>query len=710
MQAFDRAMVVAVTGVVAVGTVTLALAVAGLARPVAVAAGAAVVWAGLLGAWRHGPRRSTGSPGAPDSHPEPAPGAPGNPRLLVVLAGLVLVAVSGLHNLANRGEYVITDRDPGIYVAGGGWIAEHGDLEVQATTREGSPVPDLLDPETGVDGVVAWAAGQSDVGEGSGDLQIQGAHLFHALLAVGEWVGGAEGASAVPAVVGALALAAFFWLALRLLPDWLALVAAVALAVDFAWIYTVRSVLSEPTLLLVSFAAAVLLLDATAGHRERPLRLVVAGFVAASALTARVDAGVVLLAFPVLVALLVRRDGPGARAGRALGWWGAGAALPLVLAAVDLRLRSPRYLADLGSEVRLVVAGLVASTVAAVLVAVSDGPRWRQALARAAAPVRSREVVLAATAAALVVALAGFAWFVRPHLGPDRLDRGGEGWRVMESIQVHEGLTPDGTRTYAERSLDRIRWYTGPVAVAAGAAGLAVLAWRWVRGRLSATEWVTVGLVVPCLLLYVYAPSIYSDHPWMIRRYVPTAIPGLLLFSGVAAAALARWRRLPAPAATLGAVALAIGLVAYPLRMSLPLRSVTWQDGGRDGVARLCAEVGPSDVALLAADGSTALTLLPAVRSFCDVDAVGLDPSFDAERGAPVVAEVAERVGAEGASVVVVGPTREVVETLAPGAVDLRPVTILQTSAVGTTIGRPPSAVGDHAVTVWVGTVGPPVA
>src|SRR5690606_16834243 len=98
-------------------------------------------------------------------------------------------------------------------------------------------------------------------------------------------------------------------------------------------------------------------------------KLAVAGFVAATALTARVDAGVVVLAFPVLVALLVRRRGPGAEPLRALAWWGAGFVLPLVVAVADLGLRSPKYLADLGSEVTLVAAGLAASALAAVAVA-----------------------------------------------------------------------------------------------------------------------------------------------------------------------------------------------------------------------------------------------------------------------------------------------------------------------------------------------------
>lgn len=696
---FDRAMVAAVTGFTAVGISTLALAVVGVARPLVVAPVSVVLWGALLVGWAGRGRRSMPHEVAHEVRVV-APSKGRTARTAVVLAGVAVVVASGAHNLRNQGEYVVTDRDPGIYVTGGKWIADHGDLVVEGG-GEG------LDH---VEGVVSWAAGQSETDGDPDRLQVQGAHLFHSVLAVGEWVGGPTGFAAVPAVVGALALAAFFWLAIRLLPDWVGLLATVALAVDFAWIYTVRSFLSEPTLLLLSFAAAVLLLDAVDDWPRRPARLVVAGFVTAASLTARVDAGVVVLAFPVLVALLVRRRGAGSQPLRALAWFVAGCAAPLALAAVDLGLRSPRYLSDLGSEVTLVAAGLGTSGLVAVLVAASGSGRLRavaDGLSERLAPMRPR---LALAAVVAVVLVGAFAWFIRPYLGPDRLDRGGAGWRVMESIQVHEGLDPDGTRTYAERSLDRINWYTGPVAVAAGIAGLAVLAWRLVGSRLRDVEWVVVGLVVPCLVLYVYAPSIYSDHPWMIRRYVPTAIPGLLVFSGVVVTALVRWERPPRALRTVAAAAIAVGLVAFPAEVTWPLRSASWQAGGREGIERLCETFDPDDLAVLAADASTALTLLPAVRSFCDVEAVGLAPEIDAAAGAPVIDEVREVVAPEGREVEVVAPTREVLETLAPGAVDLRTVRILQTSAVGTTIGRAPEAVGDHTLTVWIGTLEPPVA
>lgn len=675
MTVFDRVMVVLVTGFVAAGTGTLALAVVGMARPLFAAPVIVAIWGLLLQAWGRAlsPARSH--------------------RTWLLLLGVAVVLASTAHNARHHGEYVVTDRDSGIYVVGGRWIAENGTLWVDSGVGD-----DLLD----LDGVVVSGGGQTET-DVEGRLQIQGAHLFHSLLAVGEWLGGPTGAAVAPALIGGLALAALFWLALKVVPDWAAVVVVTALAVDFAWLYTVRAALSEPTLLLVSAGAAALLIDALEGWPAQPRRLAVAGFVAATALTARVDAGAVLLAFPLLVAWVVRRRGPGSRPLAALGWWGAGALVPLALAVVDLSLRSPRYVHDLRSELVRVVAAVLAAVVVALLVALVkvDTERLRPWAPR-----------LANGAAVAVVALAAFAWFVRPELGADRNHRGGQGWRLMEAIQVHEGLEPDGRRTYAERALDRISWYAGPMTIAAGAAGLAVLAWRLVGRRISAAELVVAGLVTPYLLMYLYLPSVDADHPWFIRRYVPTAIPGLLVFAMVAAATLVAWKRIPRPLGRIGAAVVAIGCIAWPLAATWPLRAVSWQAGGRDGVARLCDDFAPGSVAVLAAEQRVGITLLPAVRSYCAVEAVAVAPSLDDGTGRSVVDDVVSTVGARGSGSVVevVAPSAEVLGEIAPAATDVREVVVLDTTQVGTTIGHMPEHIGGRRVTVWVGTIAPPVA
>lgn len=702
MQALDHTMVALATLFVAAGISTLALAVLGLARPQAVLALATVLWGLLAWAWHKPSRTSAATPSVPDRVP----------RALAVVAGVAVVVGSGLYNFAHHGDYVITDRDSGIYVVGGQWIAQHGSLEVDSGVRE------LLE----IDDLVVSGGGQTTT-EQVGTLQIQGAHFFHSVMAVGQWVGGDVGFAAVPAVVGSLALAVLLWLSLAVMVDWLAVAVVAALAMNLAWLYTVRANLSEPTLLLVSFAGAALLVRAVDDWPERPGRMFVAGFVAACALTSRIDAGVVLVAFPALVALLVRRHGPGSQPLRALRWWSAGAAAPVLVAVVDLSVRSPRYLHDLRNEVAGVVVMLLVGVVVAVAVAVSSSEKWRTrtaSLARWFAPRCGR---LATAMAVFVVALFVFAWFVRPELGPDRSHRGGVGWRYNEVIQRNEGLEPDGKRTYAERSLDRINWYTGPVAIAAGAGGLALLAHRLVRGRITPAELITAGLVTPYLLLYLAVPSVDADHPWMIRRFVPTAIPGLLMFAGVLAAALvaqAREReprdgssrdRVTRAACGVGALVIAVGCVVWPLDASWSVRAVSWQQGGRDGLEDLCREIEPSAVTVLAAQRSTAHTLGPAIRSFCDQPAVGLDAQASQAEAAVALRSVVDATNASepDAVVTVVAPNVEVMSELAPTATALREVVILQTSSLGTTIGQVPSFIGDHHLSVWVAEVRPPL-
>ena len=172
------------------------------------------------------------------------------------------------------------------------------------------------------------------------------------------------------------------------------------------------------------------------------------------------------------------------------------------------------------------------------------------------------------------------------------------------------------------------------------------------------------------------------------------------------------WRRLPRPIGHAGALAIAVGCIARPLQASWPLRAVSWQAGGRDGVERLCDEIGPGSVAVLAADDRIGITLLPAVRSFCSVEAVAVAPRLVGDAGAPVVDGVVEAVaGRNGSGQVEVVASSPQSAALAPSwPANVREVVVLDTTQVGTTIGQMPSHVGGRRLTVWIGTITPPVA
>ena len=175
----------------------------------------------------------------------------------------------------------------------------------------------------------------------------------------------------------------------------------------------------------------------------------------------------------------------------------------------------------------------------------------------------------------------------------------------------------------------------------------------------------------------------------------------------MAAATLVDWKRIARPLGHIGAAAIVVGCVAWPLESSWSLRAISWQAGGRDGVERLCADFAPGSVAVLTADDRIGLTILPAIRSYCSVEAVAVDPRLVAADGAPVVAGVVDAVAARGRGglVEVVAPSTEVLAVVAPDATDLREVVVLDTTQLGTTIGQIPSHIGPRRLTVWIGTV-----
>ena len=184
---FARILVVVLAVVLGFGAVGLVLAMLGWCRPVVVFPLGALAAAALarLG-WHTGP--GDRSPAA---------------RTWTVLAVLVIAATTAV-NAANAGEHVVVNRDPGVYLVTGRWVAEHGSLVVAAA--EG--------PFATADDLVFQSPGTYD--EGGGHLQFQFSHLVPVLLAEAHWVGGDGLARQVPVVLGAAALLASYALAARL--------------------------------------------------------------------------------------------------------------------------------------------------------------------------------------------------------------------------------------------------------------------------------------------------------------------------------------------------------------------------------------------------------------------------------------------------------------------------------------------------------------
>ena len=596
--------------VVAFGLVGLPLALLGELRPRPTAAGALLVFLGLHLLWW--------SRGRADRAASAGPG-----RVGTGLAGLaVLVALgSGVVNGSQHYEHLIVDGDPAVYAVTGALLARTGELTVPTRGEE------LFG---GNETVEFAGSGYFDT-RGEPTVYPQFFHLLPVLLAVGSWLGGTSLLLLVNPVLGAFSLLAFYAFAARVVrPAW-ALLAMAALAVLLPQLHFSRDAFSEIPSQLLVFAGLALLWDVTGPRRPTGWPALagglVTGLVLGGSAMARIDAFLYLV--PLAAALLLVRA----------GWTGlaitAGAAVSAVVALTDGYLGSPVYVESVEGPLLQTAAALALVAVAAVVVRRSPAwvPRWG---ARLAWPV-----------AGLTVALAAFAWFVRPLVQvtrkiPDRTNA------TIASLQEAEGLAVDVPRSYDELTMVWLSWYLGPPALALGVLGLAGLSWRVLRGQdLRLAPFVL--LVGIATAVYLWHPGIFPVQYWASRRFLPVTFPGLLLAAVWACAAVwdrwADWRRaLPALA---GASVLVFPLALLP-GATLP-RSY---DGMQQAVTQLCGSLLPTDVVLLVGGAPVTDGLLQPVHGYCGVVA----GASSADTTPEDVEEVAAAARAAGRRLVLLSP------------------------------------------------------
>jgi len=549
--------------VVSIGLVGLPLALLGELRRVPMLLGSLVVFAALTVAWQRSTRGSR-------------PRA-GRAATVFALLAVAVAVTSGVVNSAQHYEHLFVDGDPAVYAVTGSLLARTGALTVPTQAAE---------LYAGDETVTFTGAGYFDTA-GEPTVYPQFFHLLPVLLAVASWLGGTSLLLLVNPVLGAFSLLAFYAFAARVVrPPW-ALLATASLSVLLPQLHFSRDVFSELVSQFLVFAGLALLWDVTGPRPQRrtgPAALAggaVAGLVLGASMTARIDAFLYLV--PVALALLLLRAG---RTGVAVL---LGMSVPAGLALADGYLGSPAYLASVrgpllqtGAALLLVVAGAV---VLRLVSRSGDGPpAWLSRLgARAAWPV-----------AVLTVALAAFAWFVRPLVQttrriPERTNG------TISGLQAAEGLPVDVPRSYDEQTMVWLSWYLGPVALALGVLGLAYLSHRVLRGRdLRLAPFILlVGLVTA---VYVWHPGIFPVQYWASRRFLPVTFPGLLLLSSVVCSLLwARWggwlRVLPALAAA--------AVLAFPLAL-LPGATLPRSYAGLQGAfEQMCGALLPTDVVLI---------------------------------------------------------------------------------------------------------------
>ncbi|MFC3688268.1 hypothetical protein [Aquipuribacter hungaricus] len=627
------------------------------------------------------------------------------PRLPWPSALLLLALCAGLGTWAalTHGEHLVVRRDPGAYATYALALARYGGVPLDPGLDVfGLPASD---PWVRV-GAAANYAVPGTGADGSATLLVSPQFLVGvpALLS-GAWlVGGWSGLLVAPAVVAALALAAFAGLAAQLLGARWALLATALLGVSQPVVLVARQTFSEPFSLLYLLTAATLLVLAAASRGQRArLPALVAGLLLGAHLLVRIDAVRELVLLVPLVALLAGRRHPAA------GPLAVGTLLTGVPAALATRWWDSPYVASVASSLGpLVAAGAVVTVLsaAALLLGRRVARRWdTTGVPRAAV----RAAALLPAVAAATVALVGVGLASRPLWLVDSREPYLPGMeQFVGALQQQQGLPVDGLRTYAEDSVVWLVWWLGPVTVLLALVASVVLAavgTRAVLSRQPLPRWllpVVVGLAVTVLSLY--RPAITPDHPWADRRYVTVTYPYLVL----AATATLAWlvgtgRRGTRPAAAV----LAAAMLLPTALATLPLATARTETGQVAAVGAVCAaleDAGPRP-AVLAVGFRARVEWAPVVRARCGVPFVGIEePSAPAGTTlGQVLGDAAATARAGGyAPVVLVGDLTSAQTVADATGVTLPPVVSLRTTEPERLLEERPLETREMTVDAWL--------
>jgi hypothetical protein len=117
--------------------------------------------------------------------------------------------------------------------------------------------------------------------------------------------------------------------------------------------------------------------------------------------------------------------------------------------------------------------------------------------------------------------------------------------------------------------------------------------------------------------VYLFDASIAPDQLWAMRRFIPIVIPGFVMFAVVIVDRLVRRSN---PLARLGAVALGVIVVAWPLSATLPVRDERTQPGMLAAINATCSALGRNAAVVVLPGRSELYRQVPQpLRSFCNV-------------------------------------------------------------------------------------------
>ena len=519
---------------------------------------------------------------------------------------LVVIVASMLSAAFFSGEHLQTNRDPGVYVTTGRWLADEGTLLVSGK----------VGGFAGFEELTAESPGYYEVRD-DGTLDPQFLHLLPVWAAAAHWLGGDQMLLRTNAVVIGLALAAVWLFAATVMRPWFAVLAMASLAVVLPTVHFARDLYAEPLALFFVFSGLAFL--AFAQRAVHPGLSVIAGLMVGAVAMVRIDGWlVVIAAVAYLMAVWWRAQEVGTDS--MISHFVHPALLGILIGGsvglIDGMVRSRPYLAGLRSRFVLML-GLLAVIVVVGLLALT----WPGLFRRVAGWLDRNRSTVAWLIPVAVVVVAASLFFIGPliEVHAPNVDPS------IEILQQREGVPVDGTRRYFEWSMHWLSWYLGVFALALGVIGIA---WAWRRAILGLRGlWPFLLTISLATAVFVLRPSITPDQLWAMRRFLPIVFPGLIL----AAVLATQWafRHTTRRPLRWGALAVAVGiLIAVPASFTWPLRTSTSYVGMYDAIEEVCAAI-PAQSAVLLTTRFAGRFQAP-VRSFCHVPVSGIiDPSAD---------------------------------------------------------------------------------
>ncbi|HXY41814.1 MAG TPA: glycosyltransferase family 39 protein [Vicinamibacteria bacterium] len=497
------------TGVLAIGWIALLAAQLRVFSALAVAsAGLLIGGLGLL--IRRDPRRLTA---AGEGGRRPADGA-----LLIAL-----IALTGLLYLRPH-QFIFGAADAGVYVnlgaqiaRSGAWLTRNPDLAALSRAEQPMFLREL--PSDQIPRYI-HLPGFAVADDGSGTIVPQFYPLHAVWLALAWGLGGVRAALCLTPLWGLLGVLALFFAVRAGFGSRVASVAAGLLAITPTQIWFSRYPTAEPLTQFLLFAG--LYAFVRFASRGGTWLAALAGLALGQLTLVRIDTGYVVaivLLYGAWLRLRRRLDGR---------FWAVAAPMLLMTAhsVVHAIAFGWPYVHNTLSAVSGLTAhgtGIAALAATAALVGLVMLDREHARLGRLAARLRPHRALVSAAAAAALLALAAYAYFLLPlRADPSRTIFYWYGRSTIPDVEPYNFV--------------RLGWYLSPLGLGLGVVGLAAL----LRRRLRRGAWLMLAVGLFSSVLFVARTFNNPHHVYVMRRYVPAVVPTFALGMAIALRMLSR--------------------------------------------------------------------------------------------------------------------------------------------------------------------------